>query len=59
MAAAADIFSRKCLLQFEDFNTNDAFPLLEARFCTEESPRAAPLHSSFLNFLASVQKVVT
>ncbi|CAE7340213.1 Me3 [Symbiodinium microadriaticum] len=29
MAAAADIFSRKCLLQFEDFNTNDAFPLLE------------------------------
>jgi len=29
MSAAAEIFGRKCLLQFEDFNTNDAFPLLE------------------------------
>lgn len=30
MTAATELFSEKCLLQFEDFNTNDAFPLLEA-----------------------------
>ncbi|CAK9052742.1 Coatomer subunit beta (Beta-coat protein) (Beta-COP) [Durusdinium trenchii] len=29
MQAASELFSRKCLLQFEDFNTNDAFPLLQ------------------------------
>eukprot|EP00931_Biecheleriopsis_adriatica_P063264 TRINITY_DN38273_c0_g1_i1.p1 TRINITY_DN38273_c0_g1~~TRINITY_DN38273_c0_g1_i1.p1 ORF type:complete len:646 (+),score=140.72 TRINITY_DN38273_c0_g1_i1:96-2033(+) len=28
MQAATELFSRKCLLQFEDFNSNDAFPLL-------------------------------
>jgi len=28
MHAATDVFSQKCLLQFEDFNSNDAFPLL-------------------------------
>jgi len=28
MAAAGDLFGRECLLQFEDFNSNDAFPLL-------------------------------
>jgi len=28
MDAAIDIFGKKCLLQFEDFNSNDAFPLL-------------------------------
>jgi len=28
MQAAADVFGTKCLLQFEDFNSNDAFPLL-------------------------------
>ena len=29
MGAARDLFGRHCLLQFEDFNSNDAFPLLE------------------------------
>lgn len=29
MDAATDLFGRTCLLQFEDFNSNDAFPLLE------------------------------
>jgi len=28
MEAATDLFGRSCLLQFEDFNSNDAFPLL-------------------------------
>ena len=28
MSAATDLFGRGCLLQFEDFNSNDAFPLL-------------------------------
>jgi len=28
MQAASDIFGKGCLLQFEDFNTNDAMPLL-------------------------------
>jgi len=28
MEAATDLFGRTCLLQFEDFNSNDAFPLL-------------------------------
>lgn len=28
MTAARDMFGRRCLLQFEDFNSNDAFPLL-------------------------------
>mmetsp|Transcript_141497 Transcript_141497/g.439848 ORF Transcript_141497/g.439848 Transcript_141497/m.439848 type:complete len:338 (-) Transcript_141497:131-1144(-) len=28
MDAATDLFGRTCLLQFEDFNSNDAFPLL-------------------------------
>jgi len=28
MQAATDIFGNECLLQFEDFNSNDAFPLL-------------------------------
>merc|ERR1719156_461086 len=28
MEASAEIFGRGCLLQFEDFNSNDAFPLL-------------------------------
>ncbi|CAJ1447445.1 unnamed protein product [Effrenium voratum] len=28
MTAARDLFGQGCLLQFEDFNTNDAFPLL-------------------------------
>jgi len=29
MSAATDLFGTGCLLQFEDFNSNDAFPLLE------------------------------
>jgi hypothetical protein len=29
MGAARRLFGRGCLLQFEDFNSNDAFPLLE------------------------------
>ncbi|CAJ1368803.1 unnamed protein product [Effrenium voratum] len=28
MEAATDLFGPRCLLQFEDFNSNDAFPLL-------------------------------
>merc|ERR1711988_2050712 len=28
MAAATELFGAGCLLQFEDFNSNDAFPLL-------------------------------
>lgn len=28
MVAATDLFGKGCLLQFEDFNSNDAFPLL-------------------------------
>merc|ERR1719277_1244875 len=28
MQAATDLFGKRCLLQFEDFNSNDAFPLL-------------------------------
>jgi len=28
MTAASELFGRECLLQFEDFNSNDAFPLL-------------------------------
>jgi hypothetical protein len=30
MTAATDLFGKNCLLQFEDFNSNDAFPLLES-----------------------------
>ena len=30
MGAASDLFTKHCLLQFEDFNSNDAFPLLAA-----------------------------
>ena len=30
MAAATALFGTECLLQFEDFNSNDAFPLLAA-----------------------------
>ena len=30
MSAATDLFGSSCLLQFEDFNSNDAFPLLAA-----------------------------
>eukprot|EP00729_Bicosta_minor_P013137 gene13137-21152_t len=33
MTAATDLFGKNCLLQFEDFNSNDAFPLLEAYLC--------------------------
>jgi len=29
MVAATHLFGSRCLLQFEDFNSNDAFPLLE------------------------------
>ncbi|CAE7238717.1 ME1, partial [Symbiodinium pilosum] len=29
MTAASELFGRSCLLQFEDFNSNDAFPLLQ------------------------------
>jgi len=29
MSASASLFGKGCLLQFEDFNSNDAFPLLE------------------------------
>jgi malate dehydrogenase (oxaloacetate-decarboxylating)(NADP+) len=29
MTAATEIFGKNCLLQFEDFNSNDAFPLLD------------------------------
>lgn len=29
MEAATELFGKNCLLQFEDFNSNDAFPLLE------------------------------
>merc|ERR1719158_1438683 len=29
MQAASDLFGKNCLLQFEDFNSNDAFPLLD------------------------------
>merc|ERR1719377_40325 len=28
MEAATELFGKGCLLQFEDFNSNDAFPLL-------------------------------
>lgn len=28
MQAATELFGKRCLLQFEDFNSNDAFPLL-------------------------------
>ena len=30
MGSATELFGSSCLLQFEDFNSNDAFPLLEA-----------------------------
>merc|ERR1719262_186306 len=29
MTAATEVFGKNCLLQFEDFNSNDAFPLLD------------------------------
>eukprot|EP00929_Paragymnodinium_shiwhaense_P010373 TRINITY_DN1149_c0_g3_i1.p1 TRINITY_DN1149_c0_g3~~TRINITY_DN1149_c0_g3_i1.p1 ORF type:complete len:630 (-),score=209.56 TRINITY_DN1149_c0_g3_i1:304-2193(-) len=29
MEASTELFGKNCLLQFEDFNSNDAFPLLE------------------------------
>ena len=39
--AATSLFGRNCLLQFEDFNSNDAFPLLDA-YRTKCFPAAAP-----------------
>lgn len=30
MEAVTEVFGKTCLMQFEDFNSNDAFPLLEA-----------------------------
>lgn len=43
MSAAVQLFGRHVLLQFEDFNSNDAFPLLQAmreRFLTYARARA-------------------
>ena len=52
MTAAVEVFGDKVLLQFEDFNSNDAFPLLEQyrdKFLTYNGMfalRHAPTHAS-------------
>jgi len=43
MTAATELFGKGCLLQFEDFNSNDAFPLL------------AEYHDKFLSYNDDIQ----